>query len=395
MLSMQPLRVGFVISDTGGGHRASAQAIAAGLEHRYPGKFKPLYIDVFRSYAPFPWRYAPEIYPVWVNWSAFTYGFLFFLCTDYLLRLPLPGAKHGFALRTGKRMLTRMLADHRPDVLVLIHPIPVRPLAGARTALGIEVPMVSVVTDIGRPHIAWFHPDLDLCLVASRQGEALGRKAGLSPDKLRLMGPLAHPKFALYRASKAEAREELGWDRKLPVVLILGGGEGMGRLEHIARAIDRRVPKVQLAIVCGRNEKLRRKLSRVPWRSLVHLYGFVDHLEVLMRGADVLVSKAGPLTIAEAALSGLPMILYGAIPFQETRNVDFVVQGGAGVYLSSPRRIADTLARWLHGDGALAQYAAAARRLASPDPTFLAADEIAQLCGLRPRVHAQGVSPSG
>lgn len=374
--------MGFLISDTGGAHRSAAQAIAAALEHRYPGRFAPIYIDVFRSYAPVPWKFAPNIYPHWIAHSSFTYG-LFFAASDLLLRVR--AAKDGFAQGTGKRMLAKLMAEHRPDILVVIHAILTRPISAGRRALGVTTPLVSVVTDFARPHVAWYHPDVDRCLVTSSYAEELGYALGLGPEQLRMVGFLVHPKFALYSASKAEAREELGWGLEQPAVLILGGGEGMGKLSAIAKAIDDRLTGVQLAIVCGRNHKLRQGLKHIRWRSPVHLYGFVERVEVLMRAADVLVSKAGPLTIGEAAVSGLPMILHGAIPFQESQNATYVVWAGAGVYETRPRKIADLLADWLRpGSTALRRHAAAARKLAHPGSAFVVADEIASLCGLPP-----------
>jgi len=204
--------VGFLISDTGGGHRAAAQAIAAALEYRYPGRFEPVYIDVFRSYAPGPWKFAPDIYPYWVAHSSFTYG-LFFAASDLLLRLR--AAKDGFAKGTGKRVLAKLMAEHSPDILVVIHAILTRPISAGRRALGLAIPLVTMVTDFARPHVAWYHPDVDRCLVTSSQAEELGRKLGLGTEQLLMAGFLVHPKFASYRASPAEgsmnASPESSW----------------------------------------------------------------------------------------------------------------------------------------------------------------------------------------
>ena len=81
-------RVTFLISDTGGGHRAAARAIESALTHRFPGDFETSYVDVFREYTPPPMRYAPEIYPRWVKESVATYG-LYFRITEMALRVPL------------------------------------------------------------------------------------------------------------------------------------------------------------------------------------------------------------------------------------------------------------------------------------------------------------------
>jgi 1,2-diacylglycerol 3-beta-galactosyltransferase len=87
-----------------------------------------------------------------------------------------------------------------------------------------------------------------------------------------------------------------------------------------------------------------------------------------MAAADVLVTKAGPGTITEGLLSGLPLVLMGKVPGQEDGNVDFVVGGGAGAWEPRPARAAARLRDWLApGNPALARMSAQARELAYPD----------------------------
>jgi len=149
----------------------------------------------------------------------------------------------------------------------------------------------------------------------------------------------------------------------------------------IVRAVDARRIDAQLAIVCGRNEELKTKLEAAELVSRWRFYGFIDFVEVMMRASDALVTKAGPGTIAEAAILGLPLVLYGAIPFQESPNIGFVTEGGAGIEARDPERIADVLERWLApGSEERSRCAAASRALAYPDASFDIAEEIAAIC---------------
>jgi 1,2-diacylglycerol 3-beta-galactosyltransferase len=66
------------------------------------------------------------------------------------------------------------------------------------------------------------------------------------------------------------------------------------------------------------------------------VYGFVQDMPDFMRAADVLITKAGPGTISEAFIAGLPMILYSRLPGQEDGNVGYVVDNGAGVWAPRP-----------------------------------------------------------
>jgi 1,2-diacylglycerol 3-beta-galactosyltransferase len=131
-----------------------------------------------------------------------------------------------------------------------------------------------------------------------------------------------------------------------------------------------------LIIIAGRNKLLKQRLDESHWKEPMKSYGFVTDMPRLMSAADVLVTKAGPATISEACIAGLPMILYDAIPGQETGNVDYVVENKAGVYAPSPREVADALALWLsEGTAGIARRAANAKALGRPDAVWDIADE--------------------
>jgi 1,2-diacylglycerol 3-beta-galactosyltransferase len=85
-----------------------------------------------------------------------------------------------------------------------------------------------------------------------------------------------------------------------------------------------------------------------------------------MRAADVLVTKAGPGTISEAFIAGLPMVLYARLPGQEDGNVDYVVDNGAGVWAPRPEAVVSVLRNWLRHPDQRQQAAEACLRLARP-----------------------------
>ena len=51
----------------------------------------------------------------------------------------------------------------------------------------------------------------------------------------------------------------------------------------------------------------------------------------LLRLRSASAGKSGGLTIAEAAVAGVPMVVLDPIPGQETRNADVLLNAGAGV----------------------------------------------------------------
>jgi 1,2-diacylglycerol 3-beta-galactosyltransferase len=147
-----------------------------------------------------------------------------------------------------------------------------------------------------------------------------------------------------------------------------GGGEGSGGLYRRTVAVLRKTADVDVAVICGRNQRLRRQLTRLAERTEGRLtvQGFVDNMADWLRCADVVVGKAGPGTIAEATCCAAPLVLTSYLPGQEEGNVEFVVQAGAGSYAARPRELAAEIARLRDDPAALAAMRAASARVGRP-----------------------------
>jgi 1,2-diacylglycerol 3-beta-galactosyltransferase len=172
-------------------------------------------------------------------------------------------------------------------------------------------------------------------------------------------------------------RETLGWSKDLPIVLIIGGGDGMGPLAPNAFAIDDLPTDLEVVIVAGRNHKLKTRLEAHEWKHPHHIYGFVRQLPDFMQAADIMVSKAGPGTISEAFIAGLPVILYSMVPGQEEGNVTYVTENGAGVWAPKPALVADTVHDWVKNPQERQKFIDISKKLARPD----ASRQIARLIG--------------
>jgi 1,2-diacylglycerol 3-beta-galactosyltransferase len=150
---------------------------------------------------------------------------------------------------------------------------------------------------------------------------------------------------------------------------MIGGGEGMGPLVPAVQAIAERKPDACLVVIAGRNQTLYNALQALDAPVPVHVEGFVTNIAVWMRAADVLVTKAGPNTLAEAFIAGLPLVLYAAIPGQEEGNVLHVVENDAGVWAPKPQAAADAVMDLLADPAQRAAMAARSLALARPHAT--------------------------
>lgn len=414
-------RILILISDTGGGHRASAQVcgVARGVHRERRGaaqsprprprvpqaladliaqyhgdRIEVSIVDVWTSYTPWPfnkmvrqYRYMaqrPQLWKAMYTASAFAPTRKFF-----------NGMQRVFAT-SGIRAC---LEEHDPDLVISMHPlcqtVPLQALAaiakakaakaGGKAGAAPQVPFVTVVTDLGTAHPLWLHPGADLCFVPSAAFLRAAKQKGLREHQLRFYGLPVHRDFTQQRRRGAAARRELGLlpDRK--TVLIVGGGDGVGRLAAIATAVGEKLGRsgepMQLVAVCGRNARLERQLREQAWPPSLHVEveGFVTRMAEYMAAADCLVTKAGPGTIAEAAICGLPVMLSGHLPGQETGNIKHVLQNGFGAYSKNPRIIAQTVARWLSEPLTLETLSRNARAAGMPGATYEIVHDVVEL----------------
>jgi len=365
------------MSDTGGGHRSAAEAIAEGLDHIRPGEFDVQFLDFIADGTPFPMNRAARLYRPAVTYGGPLWGW-FWRVNDGHRRMAI---LLKFFTPWARSRLAQLLRRTMPQVVISVHSLSNHLAVQAVRGLDRPIPVITLVTDLRRAYASWFCPGVDLCIVSS---DAIRQKAlacGLSPQKIKVVGLPVSLKFGQVVGEKSELKGKLISKPDLPALLLVGGGEGMGQVFSIARAIAEAHLPAQLLVVAGRNESLRRRLERVDWEIPTTVFGFVDNMPEMMAASTVIITKAGPATISEAMACGLPIVISGAIPYQEDLNVTYVVENGIGRLVEESGEIANLLREWLQpGNEELSRMSRNARRLAQPETTLEAARLIANLC---------------
>lgn len=357
----------FLFSDTGGGHRSAAKAIIEAMEIYYPDHVTTEMLDFFVEYGPPPFDMATTTYA-------------------HMAQVPNLWA-WGYKLSNGKyrsklvydvlwpyirNAAKNLVKDHPCDMFVSVHPIINTPVL---RSLGPDhAPYMIVITDMVSTHVFWYNNNATMTLVPTEEAMRRGLENGMDEERIEVVGQPISDRFRHPTAPKAQLRTQLGWPETLPVVLMVGGGEGMGPIEEVVRAVDRAQLDVMMVIITGRNESLQRNLAKKPLATRHEILGFVETMPDLMNAADIIVTKAGPGTISEAFTAGLPIILYTRMPGQEEGNVDYVVDKGAGVWAPTPENVVATLHDWVGNPDAREKIAATSKSLARPD----AAKNIAQ-----------------
>ncbi len=404
----------FLIADTGAGHRSAANAIRnaitlsaqkrqeewlaqqAGEEEQKSVPAQTGYrieiVDVFDEYSRFPLRSAVKLYGPAIRYRPKLYGRIYRFSNQ---------AQRFSAMKTVSTPLihnglVRLIKSVKPDVIVSVHPLLNHVTLRILQDLGVHIPFITVVTDLVSVHHAWFAPGADAYIVPTTYARDIALKQGMDPMRVHLMGMPIDPKFTLpLENKKQELQRKLGLKPDLPVVLLVGGGEGAIGLRSAVYAISRARLPVQLLIISGRNKRLYVQLQRI--RSSLHVpakvFGFVQNMQEMMHASDVIVTKAGPGTICEAMACNLPIILSGYIPGQEEGNVTYVVENNVGMLAYDSVELINILRRLLKpGSELLRQELENAKRISRPGASF---DIASCILGFLPPADAPGVWKNG
>ena len=183
------------------------------------------------------------------------------------------------------------------------------------------------------PHSLWIRDGIDLFLVTS-DAAATSVRRYVPRAHVRVVPPPVRPAF-YDRLPQAAARRSLGIPAYAQCVLLMGGGWGLGPLEHAAR--DLADAGVHVLAVAGRNARLAARLEDLARRTpRVHPFGFTRRIVELMNACDVVVTLPGAATCAEARVVGRRLVLLDAMPGHGRENLQHELElGGADV--CSPR----------------------------------------------------------
>ena len=184
-------------------------------------------------------------------------------------------------------------------------------------------------------------------------------------------------------AGRRALARDLGASGRRFLVVVTGGAEGSGGIARRAAALVRACPDVEVVALCGRNRLARYRLSRLAARSGGRLVvrGFTGDMAGWLRCADLVVSKAGPGMIAEAACCGVPLVLTSHVPGQESGNTGYAVAAGAARHATSVRHLVRLVGELRADQAGLAAMRAASAALARPGAAGAVAGLIAAMAG--------------
>jgi len=374
----------FLYSETGGGHRTAAQAIDTELHRLASPHGEPLrtrLVDAVAVCGEFPLRESIISYGTLLNVRPSPYAAIYHL-SDGRKRYRVFGELGKPFIR---RKFRRLIEETKPDLVVSVHPLLNVLARETLDALGSKARLITVITDLVTIHHSWTAAGVsDHYFVPSPEAFEVCLERDIPFARLHDFGLPIRDGFWPPAGDRSKQKAALGLNPRAPTLLVMAGGEGRGLIPRMLPELAPlfRSLSIEAVIVAGRNARLRRRLSKMSalLESGATILGFVENIAEYMRAADALLTKAGPGTIAEAAASGLPVMIADYVAGQEFGNLDYVQRRGSGVVALETPELAAVLAR-LFGDGGDELARLRHRALASARPS--AARDVAEfLLGL-------------
>ena len=318
-------RIAFATIAAGGGHVATARAMAQALEAAYPGQFELTISDLMsdlgftaqdqRHKAQWRWMLA---HPWTARWGQ-------------RLIDTFPSVTQRVMRRTLEE-LAETAAQHfqaqPPALIVANHGFLTFALTQSRLRYGLNTPVLTFATEPLDASALWAEPEADHFAVPSRPVLNDLVRLGVSADKIDVVGYPVQQAF-LQPLSKAEARARLGLPERFTCLVSLGG-EGVGaNALAVVLALLAMPQTPQVVVIAGRNQALVEALTALGSPHLA-VRGFIDNMADYLAACDLVIGKAGPASVMEALAVGRPVLVTGYAGLNEVKLLRFLVTRGLG-----------------------------------------------------------------
>ncbi|MCX7796585.1 MAG: glycosyltransferase [bacterium] len=352
----------FLVASYGTGHIKVALALQSAILSLNPNISTKI-VDFIDLVDPYLNEISQWIFMMILKYYPSLWG-RFFKRTE---NISLDSFRHNFLNIIGSEKLIDLLKKEKPRVIVCTYPIQVGVLSRLKRLGIIDIPVVSVVTDIA-VHSFWLHPYVDLYIVANRMAKEILISKGVPAYKVKDTGIPIEPKFA-EPVDIDRAFNILELKRDIPVVSAMMGGYGLeSKLIEVTDVLLKLDLPFQGVIVTGRNEKLRKSLlEKVKGRNHIRVFGYIEYNKELLAVSNVFITKAGAVTISEALAMETPMILYGVIPGHEEENAQFLLNNNVALIAYNPLELEEKIRLLLTNKNLVEKMKALAKNIKKPD----------------------------
>ncbi|NLI60517.1 MAG: hypothetical protein GX375_03700 [Clostridiales bacterium] len=276
--------------------------------------------------------------------------------------------------KMGRSKLLELIKKCSPRVIVCTFPTPAGVVSQLKAEGEIDIPLAVVITDVA-DHSQWIHPEVDAYIVAADIVGSRLLARGIAKEKIHVTGIPIRSQFEA-PVSDPGIWIKLNLDPNIFTLLIMGGGQGlMPGIEGICTRLAELSLPMQIIALTGSNQNLAKKLKPIAQTSSIpiRILGYIENIAPLMKGTDLLLSKAGGITVFEALAVKLPILLYRPLPGHEMCNVDFLLDNRAALLAKDEALAVELIKESIEDPSILDDISEAMEPLAKP---FSARDSV-------------------
>ena len=277
--------------------------------------------------------------------------------------------------KSNQKKLRTLLNEFKPDFVACSQAFPCGMVADYKKRNSLEVPLMAVLTDYA-PHAYWLYDKIDHFIVSNQESRQRFMREGIKEERIKILGIPIDPKFAENK-NREKLAKELGLDLSLPVILVMGGGQGLGPVKKMIKSFKKIKENFQILVVAGTNKKLLKWLNKckLPNKKLIPL-GYVDNIDEIMSVSTLLITKPGGITSAEALSKGLPMIIMHPIPGQEANNTQYLLRQDVAIKVDTVEQLDRELSELLSKRESLSNMRRCAKAISFPESALNIAELI-------------------
>ncbi len=233
-----------------------------------------------------------------------------------------------------------------PRIIISTFPLSAYYVSLLKESYAMDIKAVTCITDfLVKPE--WIHPATDLYLTANKNLKNTIINLGIPDNQVEATGIPVRKAFLL-EAADNEILFKYNISNDHFVILLMGGGNGyLPETSAIYRWFNT-MNKAKVLVFTANNIGLYDKLIKRNLGDNIHILNFTDDVAPLMKRADLLITKAGGITVSEAIAAQLPMILYKAELGQEMENCRFIIDNGLGMEANTEKELKDQTYQLTH-----------------------------------------------
>ncbi|CUN50484.1 MGDG synthase family glycosyltransferase [Clostridium paraputrificum] len=234
------------------------------------------------------------------------------------------------------KKLSKLIQDKKPDIIIGTHPFTVNIISRLKKK-GMKIPFISVVTDF-KAHYTYIHPSVDAYITGSKFTKNSLIEQGIDSSKIFPYGIPIRESFFERNETIPEIKDDEYFN-----LLLMSGSMGLKNISYVLDELLNNKHKLRITVVCGKNKKLKYSLLKKSQNTFIdkklHILGFSNDIASFMEYSDLIISKPGGLTVSEAIVKNLPLIIPFAIPGQEMENTEFLTSNGYAYYINNVKEI--------------------------------------------------------